>query len=281
MNGDWSVVIVAHGSPEEKGNTNFRETFARLRQMVPAEVDLREGFIEHASPGVQETLTAVSPQAAGIAMVPYLLFDAGHSKSDVPRYISEARRLFPGMTIIREWALGTDQILVEILLSLLPQASSTCREAVVLVGRGSLDANANASLYYQGRRLWERRKGALPRISFIGVTDPRLPLALEELSADMFDRIILVPVFLFEGVLMDRIRRQANEFVARTGFKGEMVVTPAFGDHPLLLSHMVKRILRLVRTGKTPMPRWPVVTPWVEQEKPVRQFDDAPNPPKN
>lgn len=257
--GDWVVLIVAHGSPEEKGNIHFRQTFSMLSKMVPSEIDLRQGFIEHASPSVLDSIRDSSPRTAGIAMVPYLLFDAGHSKSDVPSYISEAKKLFPGLTVIREWALGTDQVLVDVLLEIIPPPEKDKKDHLVLVGRGSLDANANASLYYQARRLWERRGGADPQVTFIGVTEPRLSSVMSEMKTD-FDRLIIVPVFLFEGVLMDRIRHQASLFQEKTGYQGEVLVTPAFGDHPILLSHMAKRIKRLLHLGRTPMPRWPIVT---------------------
>jgi sirohydrochlorin cobaltochelatase len=254
----WVVLIVAHGSPEEKGNVHFRQTFSLLSKLLPPDIDLRQGFIEHASPSVSDSIRDVSPRIAGIAMVPYLLFDAGHSKSDVPSYIAEAKKRFPGLPVIREWALGTDQVLVDILLDILPPVEKDKKEALILVGRGSLDSNANASLYYQSRRLWERRRGAEPQVTFIGVTEPRLSEVISGLKAD-FDRLMIVPVFLFEGVLMDRIRHQANLFQSRTGFAGEILITPAFGDHPLLLAHMAKRIKRLLGLGRTPMPRWPVV----------------------
>lgn len=254
----WVVLIVAHGSPEEKGNVHFRQTFSILSKMLPSDIDLRQGFIEHASPSVSDSIRDVSPRMAGIAMLPYLLFDAGHSKSDVPSYISEAKNRFPGLTVIREWALGTDQILVDILLNILPPVDKDKKEVLILVGRGSLDPNANASLYYQSRRLWERRRGADPQVTFIGVTEPRLSAVMSDLKTD-FDRLIIVPVFLFEGVLMDRIRHQASLFQARTGYEGEILITPAFGDHPLLLAHMAKRIKRLLHLGRTPMPRWPIV----------------------
>ena len=253
----WGVLIVAHGSPEEKGNVHFRQTFSLLSKMLPG-VDLRQGFIEHATPSVSDSIREFPSNAKGIAMVPYLLFDAGHSKSDVPSYILEAKKLFPEFAVIREWALGIDQILVEILLDILPPADKDKKEAIVLVGRGSLDPNANASLYYQSRRLWERRRGADPKVTFIGVTEPRFASVMAELKPD-FDRLIIVPVFLFEGVLMDRIRHQASQFKERTGFDGEILITPAFGDHPLLLAHMAKKISRLLHLGRTPMPRWPVV----------------------
>jgi sirohydrochlorin cobaltochelatase len=254
----WSVLIVAHGSPEEKGNVHFRQTFSKLSKLLPPEIDLRQGFIEHATPSVSDSIRDISPGVGGIAMVPYLLFDAGHSKSDVPSYITEAKNLFPSLSVIREWALGTDQVLVDILLSIIPPVEKDKKDVLILVGRGSLDPNANASLYYQSRRLWERRRGADPQVTFIGVTDPRFSSVMSELNTDS-DRLIIVPVFLFEGVLMDRIRHQASLFQARTGYSGEILITPAFGDHPLLLAHMAKRIQRLLQLGRTPMPRWPIV----------------------
>ena len=92
----------------------------------------------------------------GVALVPLLLFDAGHSKNDMSSYIKRARKLHPGLEFIRDWALGTDQTVVSLLLEILPPIEDNVRETVVIVGRGSLDANANASLSWKSSLLRSR-----------------------------------------------------------------------------------------------------------------------------
>lgn len=255
----WGVLLVVHGSPDNRGNLHALEAYARLKERMSEKIPLGIGFIEHATPSVDDSLDLLAGEVDAVALVPILLFDAGHSKSDMSSYIKRAQRLHPGLEIIRDWALGTDQQVVSLLLELLPPVDPAIRETLVIVGRGSLDANANASLFYQGRRLWERRKGNQPLFSFVSVTEPRLSNLLEDLDPDRQDRLVLLPYFLFEGVLMDRIRNMGDVYREKKGFSGELRVTPPFGDHPTFLDHIADRIDRLLLTGKTPMPKWPVV----------------------
>jgi sirohydrochlorin cobaltochelatase len=255
----WGVLLVVHGSPDERGNIHALKAFESLKARLFPPFPMAIGFIEHAAPSVDDALEVLAREVEGVALVPLLLFDAGHSKSDMSSYIQRARACFPKTEIIRDWALGTDQALVSILLELLPAADSNLPETIVLVGRGSLDPNANASLFYQGRRLWERRKGSLPLYSFISVTQPRLSELLEDLPPAGQDRLILLPYFLFEGVLMDRIRNLGSDYRNKKGFSGEVIVTAPFGDHPAFLDHVADRIRRLLRLGRTPMPKWPVI----------------------
>ncbi|MHB1605164.1 MAG: sirohydrochlorin chelatase [Leptospirales bacterium] len=255
----WGVLLVVHGSPDERGNLHALKSFEKLQERFGDTVPLEIGFIEHAIPEVNVALSRLAPHVDAVALVPVLLFDAGHSKSDMSQYIQQGQKDHPGLELIRDWGLGTDQTVVSVLLDILPPMETSVRETLVVIGRGSLDPNANASLFYQGRRLWERRKGTLPVFSFISVTEPRLSGVLDRLDPAVQDRIVLMPYFLFEGVLMDRIRGVGEAYRSRTGFQGEMIVTPSFGDHPILLDHLSNRIRRLLRLGRTPQPKWPVL----------------------
>ncbi len=258
---DWSAVLIVHGSPDERGNEHARATFSALKAKLPPDlpIELALAFIDHAEPSVGAVIGTLASRSKGIGLFPFLLFDAGHSKSDVAGYIDAASEAHPGTVLIRDWALGTDQNVVSILLDLLPKVDPGIRDTVIVVGRGSLDPNANASLYYQGRRLWERRKGTPPAFSFISVTEPRLSDVLDRLDPRSQDRLLLIPYFLFEGVLMDRIRGLAQTFRKQKGFEGDVLVTPPFGDHPMMLDHMALRIRRVLKLGRTPLPKWPTL----------------------
>lgn len=255
----WGVLLIVHGSPDERGNVHALKASEKLRERFGEGVPIEVGFIEHAVPEVNVALSRLASNVDAVALVPLLLFDAGHSKSDMSEYILRGKKDHPGLEMIRDWGLGTDQTVVSVLLDLLPPVEEGVRETLVVIGRGSLDSNANASLFYQGRRLWERRKGPLPIFSFIGVTEPRLAAVLDRLDPSMQDRIVLLPYFLFEGVLMDRIRGMGEAYSSRTGFQGKVVVTSSFGDHPLLIDHLENRIRRLLKLGRTPLPKWPVL----------------------
>ena len=254
--GPTAVVLIGHGSPMEEGNRHFRETVRLLSPRLPKDWIVREAFLEHAEPEVQSVLRSLAKEDAAIHLFPFLLFDAGHSKGDVWGFMSDLARDFPGVSVVREWAIGIDHAPIAVLSDLLPPPDPEIRDQVVIVGRGSLDPGANASLYYQGRRLWERRRGPEFLYSFIGVTEPRYKLLLETLDPQGFDRLLVVPYFLFEGVLMDRIRKGLEDFLVRCPIPHGGLVTPPFGDHPVLLDAIAGRLVRLVRNRQTVMPRW-------------------------
>ena len=86
--------------------------------------------------------------------------------------------------------------------------------AVLLVGRGSSDPDANAELHRVARLLWEGRDWPLVEPAYVGLTAPRVPEGLERLRALGAQRIAVIPYFLFTGVLEERIGAQARAFAA-------------------------------------------------------------------
>ena len=83
-----------------------------------------------------------------------------------------------------------------------------------MVGRGSSDPDANSELFKLARLLWESRRYPWAEVCFIGVTAPSLPEGLARCRALGARRVLVVPYFLFTGVLIPRIHRLVDEFVA-------------------------------------------------------------------
>jgi sirohydrochlorin cobaltochelatase len=83
---------------------------------------------------------------------------------------------------------------------------------VVLVGRGSTDPDGNAEVAKVARLLWEGRGYADVTLSFISLTGPSVPAALDRARRLGAERIVLAPYFLFAGVLPDRVTAQAGAF---------------------------------------------------------------------
>ena len=75
---------MVHGSPDNRGNLHVLEAYARLKDRLGGEIPLEIGFIEHAQPSVDDSLDLLAEKVDGVALVPLLLFDAGHSKK---RYV--------------------------------------------------------------------------------------------------------------------------------------------------------------------------------------------------
>jgi sirohydrochlorin cobaltochelatase len=86
--------------------------------------------------------------------------------------------------------------------------------AVVLVGRGAYDPDANADIAKVARLLWEGRRWPIVEPAYISLTTPSVQDAMERCRRLGATRIAVVPYFLFAGVLPDRVGTQALEYAA-------------------------------------------------------------------
>ena len=84
--------------------------------------------------------------------------------------------------------------------------------AVLLVGRGSSDPDANSDLAKIARLFYEGRPYPLVEHAFVSLAPPDVPTALERLRRLGFGRVAVFSYFLFTGVLEERIRNQSAAF---------------------------------------------------------------------
>src|SRR5262249_57384294 len=101
--------------------------------------------------------------------------------------------------------------------------------AVVLVGRGSSDPDANADLYKVGRLLQDSRGLGFVEPAFVSLAPPSVPQALERCRRLGATTVAVVPYFLFTGILVDRIHAQADVWAVE--YQGMAVVD---GSHLVL-----------------------------------------------
>ncbi|MPM90990.1 Sirohydrochlorin cobaltochelatase [bioreactor metagenome] len=79
---------------------------------------------------------------------------------------------------------------------------------VVLLGRGSSDVGANGELAKMARWLYEENEHELVDLAFTGVTWPRLETIVQRQARLGMMQIAIIPVYLFTGVLIERIGEQ-------------------------------------------------------------------------
>ena len=230
--GGLPLLIIGHGTRDATGVAQFRQLIGRVRDQsagwLPA-VD--GGFIELAAPSVSE----VVPRLAGgrpteLVAVPLVLSAAGHGKGDIPAALAREQVRHPGLRYRYGRPLGPHPVLLDVLEARIDEALGVAapgeqvldgqargKEAragthVVLVGRGSTDPDGNAEVAKVARLLWEGRGYADVALSFISLTGPSVPAALERARRLGAERIVVAPYFLFAGVLPDRVTAQAGAF---------------------------------------------------------------------
>jgi sirohydrochlorin cobaltochelatase len=210
-----AILIVGHGSREARSNEAFEALVAAYRGRADAVV--AHAYVELARPTIDEALADLARQHRRIVVVPLFLFMVGHTKNDIPIALARARLAAPGVELIATRELGVHDTLVQIAFE---RAAATnlddpARTAAVIVGRGSSDPDANAELYKLARLVGEGRRFGWLLPCFIGITTPLLPETLEMAARCRPERIVVIPYFLFDGRLGDKLRAQVEEFHAR------------------------------------------------------------------
>ena len=207
-----ALLVVGHGTTDDAGVAEFGRLVARVREATDAEVE--GGFLELASPPIQDAVNRLV--AAGhttIDVVPLVLVAAGHSKGDIPAALERERLRHPGLVLRYGRPLGPHPLLLADLterLSEVVDSEAWPDTAVVLVGRGATDPDANSEVAKVARLLLEGRGLGTVETSFVSLAEPGVPGGLDRAERLGFKRVVVLPYFLFAGVLPDRIVAQAQ-----------------------------------------------------------------------
>ena len=241
------LVIAAHGTSDESGVAECRALAERVANKLP-DVPVELGFVELAEPKIPEAVQAAVAQAPGVSegttegeqpvaavVVPLMFNTGGHVREDIPEAIDEGRGdarvaysapLLPDVRMRR----ALDRRLAETLAAGEGREQWRARDtAVVLVGRGALVADANASHYTLTRMFWEENDLARVEPAFIQVTRPSVPEALTALHAQGAQQIVVQGNFLFPGLLHVWMTEQVQAWQAsHPGV--EIRIAPVIGD---------------------------------------------------
>ncbi len=212
MTSEPALLIVGHGTRDTTGVAGFRQLVELVRGRVP--VPVAGGFIELSPPPLHEAVTElVGAGHNRLGVVPLVLVAAGHAKGDMPAALAREVGRHPGLTYRYGRPLGPHptllRLLDERLDAVLPRADRP-GTTVVLVGRGSTDPDANAEVAKVARLLWEGRGLAGVETAFVSLAEPGVPAALDRARRLGAGRVVVLPYFLFAGVLPSRVAAQAQ-----------------------------------------------------------------------
>lgn len=239
------VLLIGHGSRDEEGNRQFEEFVERVRRQKP-DTRIEFAFLELARPAIGETIDRLAAEGVGcITAVPVILLAAGHVKVEIPHLLDEARERHPRLRIQYGRHLGLHDGIMQILEERLEQAEGKRADrrdtAILLVGRGSSDPDANGDLYKLARILWERTGVAGIETCFIGVTYPDFPTGVRRAAKMGISRVVVLPYFLFTGVLIKRMESMLRE-LSREFPAVSFVMADYFGYHAKLVGIVADRI---------------------------------------
>lgn len=252
---ETAVLICGHGSRDVDAIAEFEAMATRLKQRL-SQYAVGSAYLEFARPIIRDGLEALKAQGARrILAVPAMLFAAGHVKNDLPWELNAFAAENPDLSVEYGRDLAVDLKLLKVARERIEAAERASSAAIdradtvlLVVGRGTNDPDANSNVAKVGRMLWEGMGFGWGAVAYSGVAHPRVDAALARLVRLGFKRIIVFPYFLFTGVLVKRIYRQADEAAAAHP-EVEIVKADYLNDHPLVLDAFTERVGEILTGG--------------------------------
>jgi sirohydrochlorin cobaltochelatase len=238
-----ALLIVGHGSRDPRGAREFHELVALARECNPS-LSVEGGFIELSRPPISECVNRLAGGGARIiAAVPLMLLAAGHAKDDIPATLVREKMSHPEVGFEYGRALGIRPELLELMdekISAVVPEEEKEETAVLVVGRGSSDPDANSDLFKVSRLFYEGRPYPMVETAYVSMTPPSVNEGLKRLKRLGAKKIAVFSYFLFTGVLEERIRNQSEEF---TGKNPGLAISYAgyFGPHEKVVDLVMDR----------------------------------------
>jgi len=208
-----ALFLIGHGSRSAAGVDQYWQLAELVRRLRP---DLTHGcgFIELARPDLDTALDdLVDSGVKSVVAVPLVLLGAGHLKTDGPAALARGRARHPEVdfTYARDLGIHPGVLAVaEDRIRATQVAAGASNRAVLLVGRGSTDPDANADLYKVARLLEDARGLGMVEPAFVSLARPSVTDGLDRCRRLGATSVAVVPYFLFTGRLVDRIGQQAR-----------------------------------------------------------------------
>ncbi|MGW5359618.1 sirohydrochlorin chelatase [Actinopolymorpha pittospori] len=201
------VLVVAHGSRDPRAAPVARRVAADVATQLPG-VATAAAFLELSAPSPTEALDQLADSGVeDVAVVPYLLSDAYHSRVDLPAVADLARAR--GWTARLGQVLGPDPRLLDALGARLEEALGGAEvDAVVLAAAGSSDVSANRTVGRVATDLGARL--GLPALcAFASAATPTVATAVEQFRSCGSARVAVATYLLAPGFFADQIRDAA------------------------------------------------------------------------
>lgn len=256
---DCAVLLMAHGSRDLEARAEYRRVHAALAERLsptPVIFSVLELPGDDGLLSIQDGWKAcLATGAAHVVGMPYFLFPAGHVRGDLPSEISDAREAGGWATVDLLPPLGAAD---EILQAVVARADDVARTmagdsadtALILVGAGTSDPDANGDLCKAARLIWERSNArfGLVEAAWVSLTRPTVGEVIERCIRLGAERIAIVPYFLNTGVLLRRIDERIEE--AREAHPEVTIVRAGhLGLFPSVLDLIERRARQALRRG--------------------------------
>jgi sirohydrochlorin cobaltochelatase len=212
-------LVVGHGTRSRSGQEQVRTLFSQMIELKPAEL----AFLELSEPDIPTAVERLFHAGVRrLVVVPVLLFSAGHAQQDIPVAVEAAASRF-GITILHQCSsLCLDPSMVSLSAERFHHAlaehaglgrdSNLTAEGVglAMIGRGSSSEAATAAMVQFAMQRTKATPVSWSSVGFIHAQRPTVDEALDGLADTGLPWLVVQPHLLFEGELIDDLRRQVE-----------------------------------------------------------------------
>ncbi|XJZ28661.1 sirohydrochlorin chelatase [Bacillota bacterium Lsc_1132] len=242
-----AILFVGHGSKDHEGNDQVRQFIESMSIKWDDNIHVQTSFLEFENPTINQGIdVCVEKGADHIVVIPIMLLQAGHSKIHIPAAIDEAKKKYPFVQFTYGRPIGVHEETFVILKKRLTETGENLDHpdpdtAVLLLGRGGSDPDANSDLYKISRLLWEKTNYKIVEPAFMGVTSPLVNEGIERCIKLGAKKVIILPYFLFTGILIKRLEKMMVAFQKQYSAV-EFILAGYFGYHPRLQTILIERV---------------------------------------
>ena len=258
MAGKIGVMICGHGSRSQSAVDEFATLAEKLPPYLPPEWPMEYGYLEFANPLIRDGLDKLREGGCDkILAVPGMLFAAMHSKNDIPTVLNTYSTKH-GIDVSYGRELGVDPKMIAAAAGRIQEAVDAANAehgemelhdtALVVIGRGASDPDANSNVSKVARLLWEGMGFGWCEVGYSGVTFPLVEPCLDHVSRLGYKRVIVFPYFLFSGILIDRIYGFTDKCADKYP-EIQFQKAGYLGDHPKVLETFAERITEQMGGG--------------------------------
>jgi sirohydrochlorin ferrochelatase len=245
------LLLVGHGSREAVGVEEFLATAALVAKRA-CEAAVEPCFLEFAEPTIEQGFQRLAERGVSkIIVVPVLLFAAGHAKHDIPHEVQRVASQWPQIEVRQAAHLGCHEELLKLseqrFAEALGNENPAASTLLVLVGRGSHDADATAEMHAFSEKRAKRSaaKKVNIEVGFVAMAAPKFTDVLDAATSSTATRVVIQPHLLFGGVLLDRLKQAAADYAIRYPQK-QWIATAHLGPDPVVASAVLSRAAELL-----------------------------------
>ncbi|MDD2659902.1 MAG: precorrin-8X methylmutase [Methylococcales bacterium] len=243
----FGIVVAGHGSRDPDGIKEFEQLVELIKKRAPQHI-VSHGYLEFAGPTIDQAVIAqIDAGVRRVVMAPGVLLAASHAKNDLPSELLAFAKTRTDIDFHFGAPLGLHPLLLQVvqehIVAAEAQSSHTVRRddtCLVLVGRGTTDPDANGEVSKFARMIEEGMGFGAAFVCYSGTAKPLVSDGLRSAARLGYARLIVVPFFLFDGVLVKRIYAAADALQEREPGL-EILKAGYLGVHPNVADVIIAR----------------------------------------